>query len=212
MLQVAERLKSEFGVEPELYEPDEAVAKGAALYGQKLAIGDAIQIIIAEWSKQGKTPSPNDLTKAKETVADEYGLTIGAVEVFTELSIKNVLSRSFGVVALDEHKTQAVSNLAFANDEVPLEVTQRFGTETDNQQNVEIRIMENLSSDLRVDLADSQYVRDDVLVLGADVVHGAAALEPSSGKNIDLHVETKRVISQEKFEEAKQRSGELVYS
>ena len=39
MPQVSERLKQEFGKEPQVHDPDQAVAKGAAVYGQKLAIG-----------------------------------------------------------------------------------------------------------------------------------------------------------------------------
>ncbi|MGQ9889111.1 MAG: Hsp70 family protein, partial [Aggregatilineales bacterium] len=44
MPQVAARLLREFNVEPRIYEPDEAVAKGAAIYGQKLGLDEEIKI------------------------------------------------------------------------------------------------------------------------------------------------------------------------
>ena len=48
MPQVAERLRQEFDTEPQMHEPDQSVAKGAAIYGQKLAIGRRINIEIAK--------------------------------------------------------------------------------------------------------------------------------------------------------------------
>ncbi|HXL91974.1 MAG TPA: Hsp70 family protein [Streptosporangiaceae bacterium] len=44
MAQVSERLRQEFGTEPQMHEPDQSVAKGAAIYGQKLAIGQRINV------------------------------------------------------------------------------------------------------------------------------------------------------------------------
>src|SRR5207248_4829134 len=48
MPQVAERLKAEFGIPLKVFDPDEAVAKGAAIYGRKLALDEKIQIKIEQ--------------------------------------------------------------------------------------------------------------------------------------------------------------------
>jgi molecular chaperone DnaK len=45
MPQVARRLKEEFGIDPQFSDPDESVAKGAAIYGQKLTI-DRREIVV----------------------------------------------------------------------------------------------------------------------------------------------------------------------
>ena len=47
MPQVHNRLVAEFNMEPEIYDPDEAVAKGAALYGLKESLHDEVQEILA---------------------------------------------------------------------------------------------------------------------------------------------------------------------
>lgn len=227
MPQVAQRLQAEFGSEPQSFEPDEAVAKGAALYGQKLAIGDAIKIKLAEWSETTRETAPAAvIAKAQQAVADDFGLTLPSVKRFDNLAITNVTSRSFGVVALDQFNEERVSNLIRVNDKVPAEVVQRFGTHEANQTNAQIRIMENLRSDDRVELSECAEIGNAVLELPAGLpasspieisfrldeqgrLH-ATALELSSRKTIDVHVETARVISQEEFEQAKARSKQLV--
>ena len=47
MPQVRDRISHEFGVEPESFDPDESVAKGAALYGLKEALQDEVKEILA---------------------------------------------------------------------------------------------------------------------------------------------------------------------
>ena len=47
MPQVRDRISHEFGVEPESFDPDEAVAKGAALFGLKEALQDEVKEILA---------------------------------------------------------------------------------------------------------------------------------------------------------------------
>src|SRR5205823_14290244 len=45
MPQVQNRIVAEFGVEPEVFDPDEAVAKGAALFGLKESLEDSVKDI-----------------------------------------------------------------------------------------------------------------------------------------------------------------------
>ncbi len=55
MPQVRDRLVAEFGMEPEIYDPDEAVAKGAALFGLKESLSDEVKDILAHHARRRGT-------------------------------------------------------------------------------------------------------------------------------------------------------------
>jgi len=63
MPQVMERLRKEFSVEPQIYDPDESVAKGAALFGQKLAIGEEIKVKLEGWGIENVEAASAELIK-----------------------------------------------------------------------------------------------------------------------------------------------------
>ena len=65
MPQVRDRLVAEFGMEPESYDPDEAVAKGAALYGLKESLQDEVQEILAADDARGRRRGRADRPRAR---------------------------------------------------------------------------------------------------------------------------------------------------
>ena len=224
MPQVAARLKAEFGMEPQLFEPDEAVAKGAALYGQVLMVNDAVKIKLGTDSRNA---TASEVARAQKEVADEFGLMLPSVQKYDNLTITNVTSRSFGVEVIDLATDQKiVANLIKVNDTVPTETTQQFGTYEANQMNVEIRIMENILSDMSVQPADCEEIGNAMLDVPSGLPKGspievtfaldeqgrlhAKAREVTANRIIEVTIETTRIISQEQFEEAKERSQELV--
>jgi molecular chaperone DnaK (HSP70) len=225
MLQVPERLRKEFNVESRLTDPDEAVAKGAAWYGQKLAIGDMIKTKIDSWGGKETTETAK---RAQQEVADEMGMTLPSVQGYLARKFTNVTSRSFGVVALDEKRKEGVSNLILVNTSLPASATQRFGTVDANQENVEIRIMETTNPAERVEVSDCDEIGNGMLPLPSGLpanapieitftldeqgrLHGLAK-ELSANRTLDFNIETKRVISKEKLEEAKARSKQIMVS
>ena len=68
MPQVRNRLVAEFNMEPEIYDPDEAVAKGAALYALKESLLDQVQDFLATQIAVGRAsrPKPVDLADVSE--------------------------------------------------------------------------------------------------------------------------------------------------
>jgi molecular chaperone DnaK (HSP70) len=104
--QVAERLKQEFAIEPEMYDPDESVAKGAAIYGWKLALDDQIKIVIAEQTGQQvdkvdlQVADAAKLREAQKQVAGKFALPAATVEKASGTKITNVTSKTFGIVSL----------------------------------------------------------------------------------------------------------------
>ncbi len=155
MPQVRDRIIAEFQVEPETYDPDEAVAKGAALYGLKESLQQGVQgLLAAEAGTDGSSAAddrrPIDLSdvpeaevaEALDRLEKQLGFTLtGPVRELVGTKIVNVLSKSLGVVALDDARKEVVVYLLPRNTEVPFERSTDFGTDADNQAAVDIRVM-----------------------------------------------------------------------
>lgn len=223
MMQVPERLQREFGIEPQVFDPDEAVAKGAALFGQKLAIDEEIKIVIESWGVGNpEMASAAMIEKAQQHVADEMGMQLPGIAQFNQMTIGNVTSRSFGVEAYDSAGVVHVSNLIKVNDRVPIEVTQRFGTMDPDQEVADIRIKENISMDDSVDLGVCEEIGNAALSLPPNLPANSpieitfrlssqgrldvTARELTANRTIETDIETTRVISSEEVEEAKKRT------
>lgn len=146
---VARRLHDKFGFDPVLADPDMAVAKGAAIYGQKKELES---YVLDSLRDQGKIDADAtladvaavDLNKAVESTAADYGLTVAAVGDIVATKVTNVTSRGFGVEVLRSNgdETLYVEFLAHAQDQLPISVEQRFGTVVNDQSSVQVRVME----------------------------------------------------------------------
>ncbi len=153
MPQVRERIVAEFGKEPESFDPDEAVAKGAALYGLRESLQDEVKEKLADagalphgegngeavdWS----AVSQEQVAQALDTIEREIGFTLtGPVRELVNTRIVNVLSKSLGIVARNEKGHDVVVYLLPRNGEVPMEQSTDFGTDAANQVGVDIRVM-----------------------------------------------------------------------
>ena len=232
MPQVARRIQEEFGIEPQFCDPDEAVAKGAAVYAHHLMLGEELVKVIAQ--KQGVSEKDVDTSKvdtdtlndAQAEVAEMYGLPSKVVATATTTKIVNVTSRSFGVISLDQSKKEVVSNLIFKNDSVPAEATRNFGTSEDNQENVLIEIVDNFSSDQIYEVEGSHKLGEAILSIPPNLPAGSAikitykineqgllhmyAKELTEGRDVQISIEIQDGISQKELEEAKERSKDLV--
>jgi molecular chaperone DnaK len=234
MPQVIERISAEFKVTPKIFDPDEAVAKGAAIYGWKLALNDdLIRRISEKTSKVIERPenlteminreeiSAKDFKEAAMELANESGYTLPSVENAL-LQVKNVTSKSFGVVAHNPNNEEIVFNLVLRNTAVPLRIKKKFYTAGDNQKTVLIRIMESETSNIEIPVAHSIEIKKAVLQLPPDLPEDSpieityelneegrlhiTAEETTNAKKIDVVVDTASVISGDEFEQAKIRT------
>lgn len=227
MPQVRERLQKEFSCDPRWEDPDLAVAKGAALYAQSLALGDAIKWTLEEWELEGKTGTQAEKQQAAvEQVATAGGMLPEAVKRLTDTAITIVTSRSFGVVALDENDEERVTNIILVNTTLPTEASQTFGTAEAGQRSAEIRIMENIVPEAVAELDDSLKIGDTLLPdlppglpkhapiqvtfrLDEQGLLHATGLDLTGGGQIDVEIKTDRVMSEEQLQEAIKRSKGL---
>ena len=225
MPQVRNRLVAEFGTEPESYDPDEAVAKGAALFGLKESLQDEVKEILAPASVDGEsTASAVDLSAVSEAqmqealdkIERELGYTLtGPVRELVNTQIVNVLSKSLGVVAKDEANHEVVVTLLPRNGEVPMEQASDFGTDVANQAGVDIRIMagERDSTEpgdckdvgvATLNLPNSLPARSPIRVkfaIDRDGRLNVTATDLTGGGSIEVDFETEAVMNAEQVEE-----------
>ena len=143
MPQVMSRVSQLFDTTPALFDPDEAVAKGAAIIGNNCVLQDEVKEKLRQGSRSRSISLDNateeEKRKAVLLVADETGvapeIVAGALRV-----VRNVSSKTFGTVASGE-----VCNMIYRNTPVPCEFTDTFYTVCDYQRSVNVELMENMS-------------------------------------------------------------------
>jgi len=236
MPQVSSRLEKELGIKPEFSDPDESVAKGAAIYGFRLRLKQEIIVRLLEEEESGKKPeevnledfSEEKIKEAEEKVANDLGLPPSVIKKVTTDTITTVTSRSFGVIAY-KNDQQKVFNLIIFNDPLPAKVTKQFGTYEDNQTSAEIVIVENLCTEQEDEVP---AVGDELGKAELEIPPGLKkgtpieityelneqgrlhmhARELVGGKEVRIEIETKTVTSKEEIEEAKAYSKNLSIS
>jgi molecular chaperone DnaK len=225
MPQVHDRLVADFNLQPESYDPDEAVAKGAALYGLKESLHEEIQEILASRdATPGGTAGPIDLSEVpEEEVAQaldhlekQLGFTLtGPVRELVGTRIVNVLSKSLGVVARDQESHDIVVYLLPRNTEVPMERMSDFGTDADNQAAVDIRVMAGERDSTEPDdcqevglatlnLPEKLPARSPIRVkfaINQDGRLNVTAVDLTAGGSIDVEFQTEAVMNAEEVEE-----------
>jgi molecular chaperone DnaK len=225
MPQVHNRLVAEFNMEPEVYDPDEAVAKGAALYALKESLLDQVQDFLAtQVAASGQPAKPVDMsnvsdeevTQALDHLEKQLGFTLtGPVRELVNTRIVNVLSKSLGVVARNDQSLDVVYYLLPRNSEVPLERISDFGTDADNQSAVDIRVMsgERDSPDpldcqevgvASLTLPERLPAKSPIRVkfaISKDGRLGVSATDLTGGRSIDVEFQTEAVLSEEEVAE-----------
>jgi molecular chaperone DnaK (HSP70) len=206
---------------------------GAAVYGQKLAIGRRIRTEIAK--ELGTSPdevsvnevAPDIKERARETVAGEMGMRLPALRKLDDMTVTNVASHSFGIVAVKQSGSEQkdfISNLVLAQQPLPATRTREFGTLIANQQEVQLRIMENTArSDELEDLDEGEEIGEAVLALSQNLpagspievtfvlnqegrLHITGKDMAAGGKTVTATIETHRALSAEELTAATERA------
>jgi molecular chaperone DnaK (HSP70) len=155
MPMVTSKIKSELGLEPIMFEPDLAVAKGAALSARKKFCEKILENVL------GDKKISDDLTKEEkdkiEAKAKEFGISISANDIkeIAKGKIVNVTSKAFGIVLAKVDKNREpmrdengkikeyVLRMIDRHSPLPAEkIEKNIVTIFDNQTEVEIKLAE----------------------------------------------------------------------
>jgi molecular chaperone DnaK len=179
---VARRLSEEFAWTPELEDPNQAVAKGAALAGQRSELRTQLGEELERTGKDMSTASTAEIEQALETIAPEAGLDPRTAMTLATTNITNVCSRGFGVMLLKDGHDPAsedpddhfIKHMVQRNDRVPLDPprTDRVATTVPNQRELRLELWEQGGADISEDLADNNFLEAGSIALpGDDPVH-----------------------------------------
>lgn len=158
---VAARLEAEFGWSPRLFEPDLAVAKGAAVW--------ALSRRVVQETARAREDAPSAAIgdeRARAALADiaaATGLAEADLARLSAKSTRNVLSKAFGVRLVDPDRDDRsyVHHLVAANDALPTgDRTLEAFTLRDGQTGVEIALYEQAGTVPSEELDDNIPVTD----------------------------------------------------
>lgn len=151
MPQVSAMLTADYGVTPILADPDEAVAKGAAVYANnQKAFND---FLLEEAKKENVSV---ETLQERELESGELGMKFTKMSqgdaVTTKIKITNVLSRTYGIASHDEKEVMRIFNMLKINDKLPATCTESFYTMVENQIAINMPIYESVSKDEVMDI------------------------------------------------------------
>lgn len=148
-----------------LYDPDQSVAKGAAVFCRSSNILKSIEEKITEETQEGDAPADESVISEK---VDE-----AAMDVEDTIIVHNVLSKSFGIKVGDGNGNEYVSNIVYRNIPLPIVENKTYYPNVDGQLSIDVEIYENAAQNddngLRVELADSNLVGSFSMKLPEDV-------------------------------------------
>ncbi|MBQ2726861.1 MAG: Hsp70 family protein [Clostridia bacterium] len=228
MPQVMKRVQAEFGIETKMFDPDESVAKGAAIYAQNTSAYNAVIDEIARNTGKTAEEVKDEIDTGKTTVeqaAKEANVQTGKGArrlPGEEMKIVNVSSRSFGTQAYDENDQLKLYNIIIRNAELPAIATDSFYPRYDNQRSVKFEVMECLASDPVVDVDLGKEIGQAELELPAGVTRDTAievtfklnesgllelkARETKGGRIVEASFQTTSALTEEELGAAIRRS------
>jgi molecular chaperone DnaK (HSP70) len=136
MPQVQQRIKQEMACEILQTDPNQIVAKGAAIYGLKCEQGIRIQ---------EDMHTTGTATNSALRMNQQDKMSRQLLNQLADTDATNVSSKSIGICALDSDNIRKIFNLFCVDDNVPTEITQDFIVKEDGQTTLELELYENVS-------------------------------------------------------------------
>lgn len=195
MPQIARALTQKYGVTPKLYDPDEAVAKGAAIVGGNSILREALESRVRELThdedfslevQDGKDEFA--LETAKKELQDE-GYSLEAISSALT-NVVNVASKTFGILCnLREDNSERLFNLIYRNAALPANAIFPCSTSYDDQQVVRFAVLENSEDAPLDDFSRKKIAKYGVdPSVGIEIWHDNLKLPPGLPEGSQLEV------------------------
>ncbi len=181
---VAAMLRRELELDPQLHDPDLAVARGAAIYGEKTELE---RMVTADLASRGllrdgdplDAAAPGELDAACRRVADAFGAPLAQVRRAVEVRVDTVVSRGFGVLAVNAQLGRLqVTWLVHRNDRLPISTSRAFGTVRDDQRVIEVTVVEQQGQ------AESARAQDAKVLIAGEIT----GIPPGYGEGSEVRV------------------------
>ncbi|MCL2055656.1 MAG: Hsp70 family protein [Oscillospiraceae bacterium] len=234
MPQITERLEAYLRIPVKIYDPDEAVAKGAAYYADRQSF---FADVVEKYSEQTGRDEQDVRREIDEGAADikELARAVDMEEgeghsAAASIGIVNVTSRSFGTIAFEsvgaseEEGGEVLYNMIIKNTELPAREVRQFYTVAENQRTVSIRVLESLSGERHGAPGEGTEIGEAVLELPEGLPAGSPveiefrlnesgllelrAVETAQNREVSARFETVDAISENAYAEAKRRLDE----
>lgn len=232
MPQVTKALVDKYGMEPKILEPDEAVAKGAAIHAVNVYVNNQKSLTETAPNAEGEVTVEIGGT-TKEINAEDYKEELSVQPEMMSIGGKTqkvvvATTKSFAVQALVNGERKCC-NMIIKNEAMPdgaITISKIFGTFEDNMDTAEIIVYES-------DFLDDVFEVDEDFVLGTatlelsgDLPAGSpieitftlntegilevSGVDKTTDREVHATMQSKGIMAEEKVDELKEKSKQMV--
>ena len=229
MPQVTKALVEKYGKEPKILEPDEAVAKGAAIHAVNVYVNNQKSL---EPGDSGETTVTVGGT-TKEINADDYKEELAVQPEMMSIGGRTqkvvvATTKSFAIEILRVNQPLCC-NMIIKNEAMPdgaISISKTFGTLDDNQMSCELKVYESDFMEEYYDIDEDFLLGTATLELPGNLPAGAPieitftlntegilevrGVDLTTNREVNATMQSKGIMAEEKVDELKEKSKRMV--